>query len=90
MSNRRVLQFSSDTFWGYRVTVDISRFTCISDLVQHVKDDLSMLLLSNNLQLLIEKHENTRYHIHSPFATIEDLQNHTDRNTVIYVCDHCT
>lgn len=85
----RTFQVSSDLFWGYSMKIDISKFSCMTSIIEYIKSDLRNFLLSKNLQLLIEKLDLCHFHIHSPYDNYNDLLNHTDTNTIIYVCDHC-
>lgn len=85
----RTFQISSDLFWGYSVNIDISKLNSITSIIEYIKTDLKNFLLSKNLQLLIEKLDQRHFHIHSPHDNYNDLLNHTDTNTIIYICDHC-
>lgn len=89
MATIRTFQLSSDLFWGYRVCVDVGSFDCMKNLIEYIKGDIKQFLLSKNLQMLIEKLDQCRFHIHSPYDEFHDLLNRTDERTVIYVCDHC-
>jgi hypothetical protein len=85
----RTFQLSSDLFWGYRVCVDVGNFDCMTSLIEYIKGDIKQFLLSKNLQMLVEKLDQCRFHIHSPYDEFNDMLNRTDDRTVIYVCDHC-
>lgn len=89
MSSTRTFQLSSDLFWGYRVSVDVVNFDCLTSLIDYIKSDIRHFLLSKNLQMLVEKLDQCRFHIHSPYDEFHDLLERTDELTVIYVCDHC-
>lgn len=88
-NNVRTFQLSSDLFWGYRVNVDVGNFDCITSIIDYIKSDVRQFLLSRNLQMLVEKLDMCRFHIHSPYDEYYDLLQKTDERTVIYVCDHC-
>lgn len=86
----RTFQVSSEIFWGYRVTIDLSTVTTINDIIQFVCDDLEQYLRGANLQMLIEKLHASHFHIHSPFTSFDEILIKADPNTVIFICDHCT
>lgn len=85
----RIFQVSSDLFWGYRITIDVGKYDCVTSIIDFIKSDIRSFLLSKNLQMLVEKLDACRFHIHSPFDCYGDLLTRTDDRTVIYVCDHC-
>ena len=85
----RTFQISSEIFWGYRATLDLLYFENIENIIEYVKNDLKQFLLSRNLQLLVEKLDKTKFHIHSPYNTYSDILDKTDVSYVIYICDHC-
>lgn len=89
MASSRTFQLSSDLFWGYRVSVDVGNFDCMTSLIEYIKSDIRHFLLSKNLQMLVEKLDQCRFHIHSPYDEFHELLSRTDERTVIYVCDHC-
>jgi len=88
-NTQRTFQVSSDLFWGYRITVDVGNFDCVTSIIEYIKNDLRTFLLSRNLQMLVEKLDACRFHIHSPFDCYNDLLTKTDDRTIVYVCDHC-
>jgi hypothetical protein len=85
-------QVSSDLFWGYRVTADLARFDGVDGIVAYVKADLRAFLLGRNLQMLADKLDACRFHVHSPqhdgYAELVEARRR-DPRTVVYVCDHC-
>jgi hypothetical protein len=85
----RIFQLSSDLFWGYRMTIDISHFDSIQSILNYVKSDIKTFLLSRNLVCLVEKLDQCKFHIHQPYDVFEDLINCTTTSDVIYICDHC-
>lgn len=85
----RTFQVSSDLFWGYRMSIDISRYDNIKSIIDYVKNDIKTFLLSRNLQCLVEKLDECRFHIHEPYDVFQDLINSTSNSDVIYICDHC-
>lgn len=88
-ATKRVFQVSSDTFWGFRLLIDISKFHTISDIVNFVKNDLKTFLMSRNLIVLVEKLESRLFHLHHPYDTYQDLLRLTNKDDIIYICDHC-
>lgn len=88
-TNFRIFQVSSDIFWGYRLSVDISHFDSIKGIIDYVKSDIKTFLLSRNLQCLVEKLDECKFHIHEPHDIFEELLQCTTNNDVIYICDHC-
>lgn len=89
MTTLRTFQISSDLFWGYRMVVDLSHFDNIKSIIEYVKNDIRTFLLSRNLQCLVEKLDECKFHIHQPHDVFQDLVNYTTLNDVIYICDHC-
>ena len=87
--NQRTFQLSSELFWGYKLSLDISRFDSIKSLITYVVSDIRTFLLSRNLQLLVEKLDECKFHIHEPHDTFEELISHSTYNDIIYICDHC-
>lgn len=85
----RTFQISSDLFWGYRMSIDISHFDTIKSIIDYVKSDIKTFLLSRNLQCLVEKLDECKFHIHQPYDIFDDLMNYTTNKDVIYICDHC-
>ena len=85
----RTFQVSSELFWGYRVTVDILHFDDVKAIITYVKQDLKTFLLSRNLQGLINKLDNAKFHIHHPYSSYSELVTMTNDNDIIYICDHC-
>jgi hypothetical protein len=88
-NNKRVFQLSSDMFWGYRVQIDMFLFDDVSAIIQYIKQDMKTFFLSRNLQLLAEKVEKLKFHIHHPFDTYKDLVGRTNAQDIIYICDNC-
>ena len=88
-STLRTFQLSSDLFWGYKITLDISRFDTIRSVIEYVKSDLRTFLLSRNLQCLVEKLDECKFHIHEPHDTFEELVHNSTCNDIVYICDHC-
>lgn len=88
-STIRIFQISSDLFWGYRLSIDISHFDSIQSIIEYVKSDIKSFLLSRNLQCLVEKLNECKFHIHQPYDIFQDLINFTTDTDVIYICDHC-
>jgi hypothetical protein len=85
----RTFQISSDIFWGYRMSIDISHFDDIKSVIDYIKSDIRTFLLSRNLQCLVEKLDECKFHIHQPYDVFQDLLNYTTNSDIIYVCDHC-
>jgi hypothetical protein len=88
-ATKRVFQVSSDTFWGFRLLIDISKFHSIGDIVNFIKNDLKTFLMSRNLIVLVEKLESRVFHVHHPYDTYQDLLKLTNEDDIIYICDHC-
>lgn len=89
MDTIRTFQISSDLFWGYKMSIDISYFDNVKEIIDYVKSDIRTFLLSKNLQCLVEKLEASKFHIHQPYDVLQDLKNYTTNNDIIYICDHC-
>lgn len=75
----RTYQISSDTFWGWQMTIDDYDYN-IEEVIKMVKDDLIDYLKRGNLLNLVEKVNAMKLHCHCDIP---------DRNNIIYLCDHC-
>jgi hypothetical protein len=78
----RIFQISDETFWGYRVLVDLTRFSSLKDITDYVKADLVAFLRSRNLSDLAEKASSLKMHIHEDPSYEELLKS----ETVQYLC----
>ena len=89
MNTTRIFQVSSELFWGFRVCADLMHFDDVKAVVEYIKQELKLFLLSRNLQCLVTKLEQTKFHIHHPYNTYNDLLHKSEPDEVVYICDHC-
>ena len=83
---KRTVIASSDLFSGYKINIDISMVETLDDICIFFKKKLMKSLLYNNFENLIIKLKNTNFHIHT--HSIEEIFL-SDKNDIIYICDHC-
>lgn len=88
MNSRRTFQVSSDLFWGYTETIDITDFQTVEDLCMYVKIKMKQFFKHHNLLALAEKIDTIKLHIHGE-PSIQILLQSTNQNEIIYLCDHC-
>ena len=81
----RKIIFSSDTFQGFTVMIDIFNFQKITDIESFCTGKLLQVLDDNNFKILVKKAECSRFHIHG--ITFEQIQNNPGIH--IYICDKC-
>lgn len=86
---RRTFQISSDIFWGFQMTVDLTHFDNLEQIIHVVKMDLKDFLLSRNLLELCAKVDAMNLHMHSPFKSFDELLEKSMEDDIIYLCDHC-
>jgi len=83
--NKRKFIASSDLFLGYEVDIDISNCSNINDIINIFIEDLKKCLIRNNFIVLLEKLNNSNFHIHD--VTFNNIINNDD-NMIYYLCDH--
>lgn len=85
MDTRKVI-FSSDIFHGYTVTIDISQYSSLVEVVDICVADIYQTLLDYNFEILLEKMQEKNFHIHN-FSNIEEIRR-SRADLPIYICDH--
>jgi hypothetical protein len=70
------------------MSLDLQNYENVQDIIEHVKTDMIMFFRYRNLQLLVEKVRESRFHIHSPYSTLEEIKK-ADASLVIFICGHC-
>jgi hypothetical protein len=88
MVNKKIMQFSCDLMWGYKVEIDLDDCDTLDDIVVMAKASLYSFLESNNLQVLKEKIDIINYHIHD--VSLQDIKNSSLNNDNVhgYICGH--
>ena len=86
-SSLRIFTFSSSTFSGYTVSLDIQSLKNQEDIIHICVQDLMNTLQKYNLYMLVNKCKECNFHIHS-HSYSEILS--CDPNETIYICDHCS
>lgn len=85
----RIFQISSDLFWGFRCSIDLSQIETLEQVIDIVKLELKTYLLRRNLMALVEKISSMKLHMHSPSVEFSELLDHTNPSDILYLCDHC-
>jgi hypothetical protein len=89
MSTYRSFQLSDETFWGFRVTVDMAVVCDFVTLVSIIKCKLKAHLLMQNLVCLSEKVDSLSIVLSgfgsTPFVELVHVTRPTD---TIYLCSH--
>lgn len=80
MVNIKTFQFSDNIIWGFKVTIDMDLCDTNLDIINESKKQVLSFLDKNNLQLIKEKFNGTKYHIHKNFG---DLFLNSD---IDYIC----
>lgn len=80
----RNVSFSSKYFGYYNVEVDIRYTSDKNDIINYCKNDLLNLLKEKNLVWLIDKLNESNFHIHT--HTYEEILL-LDNDDTIYICD---
>ena len=85
MSQLRTCKISDDLFFGFTVIVDISYHDNIDKMAKYVKDVLVYYMEKEKLEILVEKANEKRFHIHD--VPMSDIVSNSDKT--IWVCGHC-
>ena len=80
---QRTFIFSSEIFSSYEVLTDIRYLDSIDEIIDFCKRDLIQTLRKHNLVNLIDKCENTQFHIHT--HTLPEILL-LDPEACIYLC----
>lgn len=85
---KRTFQISDDTFWGYRIVVDMLYIDSLNTVIDLVKNDMKNYFLQRNMLQLVDKVEKLKLHCHShPNAyLIKNLLETTTEKDIIYLC----
>ena len=86
MSQFRICEFSSDLFGGFKYNLDTNEVDSIEEIIALAVYRLRTTLQTSNFEILVEKVDKTKWHIHS--HTFEDVL--LKDNDTIWICDHCT
>ena len=85
-NNIKMFICSSELFSSYELKIDVNFHSSLDSIIDHFKNNMIELFNKHKLHGLVEKMNNTRFHIHS--YTMEDILI-SDRDTIYYICDHC-
>ena len=85
MVNFRQFQISGKHFWGFKRQIDLDLVDSSNDIIKIMKNKIKEFLKSENLEILIEKLNEKRYHL----ISLGKILIETEPNSVIYICDHC-
>jgi hypothetical protein len=75
------LCLSAELFWGFLREIEVNNFKNNEEIIEYMVSELKKFLLLENLQLLIEKLEKTKFHMHCQFIDLTD-------DILYYICDH--
>lgn len=78
-------QFSSDTFSGFKVEIDITKIAELDDIVKICRARLLKVLSMYNFERLIAVALKCQFHIHQP-ESLEQIK--ANPHEVIWICDH--
>ena len=76
---------SSDIFSGFTINIDVRYIDNENDIINYFKKKLTDVLKKNNLLNLIDKLNNSNFHIHT-----HNLTEILISKDIIYICDHCS
>ena len=82
----RTFEASCETFSGFQVNINITKIDTIDDIIKIFTKKLENVLELNNLVILKEKLNVTKFHIH--MTTIEEIFLSSKEDT-LYICNHC-
>ena len=86
-SSLRIFTFSSSTFSGYTVSLDIQSLKTQEDIINICVQDLMNTLQRYNFNMLVDKCKECKFHIHThSFPGILNC----DPNELIYICEGCS
>ena len=88
MVNFRIFTLSCKLFWGYSLNVDLDYFDSVSNIINHVLENLKLELQKLNLVELIEilETEKNNFHIHN--CDDIGILLLSKENDTIYICNH--
>ena len=86
MVNYRTFCISDELFTGFERFIDLDEVESKEEIINKVLEDLRSILNQNNLQVLVGKLGQTRFHIHN--FSFSDLLL-SKPNTRFYICNHC-
>jgi len=85
MPNQRTVEISCELFQGYQIQIDLDYVNNNDEIVQAIVCELQFFLKECNLNNLLERSREKKFHIHMEFGTI--LKNKPSET--IWVCSHC-
>jgi hypothetical protein len=77
---------SSELFWGWKSSLNTSKYNTHEKIIKKVKDDLKEFLNSRNLLELVKKVDEMTLHIHNE---MHDIIHEDNPLGPFYLCDHC-
>lgn len=80
MVNIKTFQFSDNIIWGFKVNIDMDLCDTNQDIISESKKQVFSFLDKYNLQLIKEKFNVTKYHIHKKFGDL------FLKNDIDYIC----
>ena len=87
MSSIKTFALSSKLFSYYEKKIDITKVDSIEEIIVIVVTELDELLISNHLEILSEKLNEGKWHIHG--LSFEEIKKESSP-AKFYICDHCS
>ena len=85
MSSIKTFALSSKLFSYYEKKIDITKVDSIEEIIVIVVTELDELLISNHLEILSEKLNEGKWHIHG--LSFEEIKQESSP-AKFYICDH--
>jgi len=82
----RTFQASSEYFQGFKVNINITKIDSLDDIINIFIKKLKKVLELNNFEVLLDKLKYGKFHIHA--HTLEEILT-SDKDDILYVCNHC-
>jgi hypothetical protein len=82
----RICKVSDNDFGGFNIIIDLDYYYSIEEISQYIKEKLVNSLKRINLNQLVYKATNKKFHIHD--KTMADAIA-MGPNDILYVCGHC-
>jgi len=80
-----IVQLTDDIFFGFKIKINIDNFKSVFDICNYVKNKLIELLEENNFELLLDRANRMKLHIHN-YKNIHEIKN--NENSILYVCSN--
>ena len=82
----RICKMSDEDFGGFNIVIDLDYYYSVEEISQYIKDKLVSSLERINLDCLVHKAKNKKFHIHNK-TLAEAIM--IAPNDTLFVCGHC-